>query len=77
MSITPNLRCDETEPRSIHSPDTMNQIRIVKYPARFQGSFLSGKCILLGSVSSQQRFEVPDIKALRVSQLLGHGQTAL
>ena len=22
MSITPNLCCDETEPRSIHSPDT-------------------------------------------------------
>lgn len=33
---------DQTEPRSIHSPDTMNQIRIVKYPARFQGGFSSG-----------------------------------
>ena len=22
MSVTPNLCCDETEPRSIHSPDT-------------------------------------------------------
>ena len=33
--------------------------------------------MLLGSVSSQQRFGVMDIKALGVSQLLGLGQTML
>ena len=38
---------------------------------------LSGECMLLGSVSSQQRFGVRDIKALKVSQLSGLGQTAL
>ena len=38
---------------------------------------LSGECMLLGSVSSQQRFGVRDIKALNVSQLSGLGQTAL
>ena len=38
---------------------------------------MSGKCILLGSVSLQQRFGVIDIKALGVSQLLGLGQTIL
>ena len=36
---------------------------------------MSGECMLLGSVSSQQRFGVMDIKALSVSQLLGLGQT--
>ena len=35
------------------------------------------QCTLLGSVSSQQRFEVTDIKALSTSQLLGLGQTVL
>ena len=39
--------------------------------------FLSGECMLLGSVSSQQRFGVTDIKALHVSQLSGLGQTVL
>ena len=38
---------------------------------------LSGKRILLGSVLSQQRFGVTDIKALGVSQLSGLGQTVL
>ena len=38
---------------------------------------LSGECILFGSVSSQQRFEVTDIKALNTSQLLGLRQTML
>ena len=38
---------------------------------------MSGECMLLGSVSSQQRFGVMDIKALSVSQLLGLGQTML
>ena len=33
--------------------------------------------MLLGSVSSQQRFGVTDIKALRASQLSGLGQTVL
>ena len=32
---------------------------------------LSGECNLLSSVSSQQRFEVTDVEALRASQLLG------
>ena len=40
-------------------------------------SVVSGECVLLGSVSSQQRFGVTDIKALGVSQLLGLGQTML
>ena len=39
--------------------------------------FLSGKYMLLGSVSSQQRFAVADAKALSASQLLGLGQTVL
>ena len=38
---------------------------------------LSGEYMLLGSVSSQQRFGVKDIKALGVSQLSGLGQTVL
>ena len=38
---------------------------------------MSGECILLGSVSSQQRFGVMAIKALRMSQLSGLGQTVL
>ena len=39
---------------------------------------LSGECMLLGSVSSQERFGVTDINApLGVSQLLGLGQTVL
>ena len=38
---------------------------------------LSGECMLLGSVSSQQRCGVTDIKALGVSQLSGLGQTVL
>ena len=38
---------------------------------------MSGECMLLGSVSSQQRFGVTDIKALGESQLPGLGQTVL
>ena len=38
---------------------------------------LSGECMLLGSGSSQQRFETTDIKALSASQLSGPGQTIL
>ena len=38
---------------------------------------VSGECMLLGSVSSQQRFGVMDVKALGVSQLSGLGQTML
>ena len=33
--------------------------------------------MLLGSVSSHQRFGVTDLKALGVSQLLGLGQTVI
>ena len=36
---------------------------------------MSGEYMLLGSVSSQQRFGVMDIKALSVSQFSGLGQT--
>ena len=40
--------------------------------------YMSGECMLLGSVSSQQRFGVTDIKApLGVSQFSGLGQTVL
>ena len=35
-----------------------------------QGSVVSGECNLLSSVSSQQKFEAKDIKALGASQLL-------
>ena len=42
-----------------------------------QARLLSGECILLNSVLSQQRFEVTDIKALGASQLSGLGQTVL
>ena len=38
---------------------------------------MSGECVFLGSVSSQQRFGVMDIKALGMSQLWGLGQTVL
>ena len=38
---------------------------------------VSGECMLLSSVSSQQKFGVTDIKALSVSQLSGLGQTLL
>ena len=38
---------------------------------------VSGECMLLGSVSSQQRFGVMDVKALGVSQLSGLIQTVL
>ena len=37
----------------------------------------SGECILLGSVLSQQRSEVTDVKALGASQLSGLEQTVL
>ena len=36
-----------------------------------KGWTMSGECMLLGSVSSQQRFRVTDIKALGTSQLSG------
>ena len=38
---------------------------------------LSRECMLLGSVPSQQRFGVTDIKALGASPLSGLGQTVL
>ena len=38
---------------------------------------LSGECVLLGSILSQQRFGATDIKALGASQLSGLGQTVL
>ena len=38
---------------------------------------MSGECMLLSSVLSQQRFGETDIKALHVSQLSGLGQTVL
>ena len=38
---------------------------------------MSGECMLLDSVSSQQRVGVMDSKALSVSQLSGLGQTVL
>ena len=41
------------------------------------GLGMSGECMLLGSVSSQQRFGVTDVKALSVSQLSGLGQTVV
>ena len=28
MSVTPNLSCDEIEPRSIHSPENLNSVKI-------------------------------------------------
>ena len=34
-----------------------------------KGKVLSGECNLLSSVSSQQRFEATDVKALGTSQL--------
>ena len=43
----------------------------------FPFSLVSGEGMLLGSVSSQQRFGVTDIKALGASQLLGLGQTVI
>ena len=56
-------------------------VRGYSHPFTFGGAvrlfMLSGEYILLGSVSSQQRFGVTDIKALGVSQLSGLGQTVL
>ena len=43
----------------------------------FPFSLVSGEGMLLGSVSSQQRFGVMDVKALGVSQLSGLIQTVL
>ena len=51
---------------------TLSFSELAKFPLA-----LSGKCISLSSVSSQQRFGVTDIKALGVSQLSGLGQTVL
>ena len=48
------------------------QITLWEFPC-----MLSGERILFGSVSSQQRFGVTDIKALGASQLLGLGPTVL
>ena len=42
-----------------------------------KGWTMSGECMLLSSVSSQQRFGMTDIKALGASQLPGLGQTML
>ena len=39
------------------------------------GKDLSGECMLLGSVSSQQRFGATDIKVRGVSPFSGLGQT--
>ena len=36
----------------------------------YSSGLLSGECNLLGSVSSKQKFEATDIKALGASQLL-------
>ena len=41
------------------------------------GLGMSAECMLLGSISSQQRFGVTDVKALSVSQLSGLGQTVV
>ena len=52
----------------------------VKSPTQLTLRFntvLSGECILLSSVLSQQRFAVTDIKALSTSQLLRLRQTVL
>ena len=55
----------------------------VRVPSRVLAGFepqhmgLSGECMLLGSVSSQQRFGAMDIKAFGASQLSGLGQTVL
>ena len=43
----------------------------------FQTLLMSGECMLLGSVWSQQRFGVTDIKVLGASQLSGLGRTML
>ena len=47
------------------------KLNIQKIKIMASGPILvSGECNLLGSVSSQQRFEVTDVKALGTSQLL-------
>ena len=51
---------------------TVSFSELAKFPLA-----LSGKCISLSYVSSQQRFGVMDIKALGMSQLSGLGQTVL
>ena len=42
-------------------------VQIIMYKISYMDT--SGECNLLGSVSSQQKFEVTDVKALGVSQL--------
>jgi hypothetical protein len=49
----------------------------MKWDEAFAIIIMSGECMLLGSVSSQQRFGMTDIKALGASQLSGLGQTVL
>ena len=53
------------------------QVPVIPHQIKNSRSQLSGEYMLLGSVSSQQRFGVTDIKALGTSQLLGLGQTVL
>ena len=47
------------------------------YEKKTLHNYVSGECILHGSVSSQQRFGVTGIKALGASQLSGLGRTVL
>ena len=49
----------------------------MKWDEAFAIIIMSGECMLLGSVSSQQRFGMMDIKALCTSQLSSLGQTML
>ena len=62
------------------SPQYFNgreQVPAIPHQIKNSRSQLSGECMFLGSVSSQQRFGVTDIKALGTSQLSGLGQTVL
>ena len=52
-------------------------VQVVEIYTLFSEITVSGEYMLLGSVSSQQRFGVTDTKALGTSQLPGLGQTVL
>ena len=53
MSMTPNLCCHETEPRSMHSPDTMHYCSLQLQTLLLSAvTSITGCCFCFGSISS-------------------------
>ena len=53
MSVTPNLCCNETEPRSIHSPDSAYAVFSLQHQTLLLSpvSSTTGHCFLFGPIS--------------------------